>query len=177
MTEKNTTTPASTSNQEKPRKGLGKHWPWFLVTLLTFGCGMNIYMVIVAVNDPSFAIEKNYYKKAIDWDKTMAQNSMNAQLKWRLDLKTEPVLVNKKARLQFKVKVFDRNGKLLPDVHVSAEVFHNARSRRRSNVDLVRRSNNVHQGDISFHRRGLWVFHFTVVKGKLQFTQKLRRTL
>ncbi|TNE46737.1 MAG: hypothetical protein EP343_22440, partial [Deltaproteobacteria bacterium] len=148
MTQSNTNT---SENTKKPRKG--KIWPWLLVSLLSFGCGMNIYMVIVAVNDPSFAIEKNYYKKALNWDQTMAQRSMNAKLKWRIELKTEPLLVDKKARLRLHAKVLDRSGKLIPGAHVSAEVFHNARSNQRARLDLTRRSTNVHQGEVAFHRR------------------------
>ncbi len=163
------------SDTKKPRKG--KIWPWLLVSLLSFGCGMNIYMVIVAVNDPSFAIEKNYYKKAINWDQTMAQRNINAKLQWRIDLKTEPLLVDKKARLRFHATVLDRSGKIVPEAHVSAEVFHNARSNQRVSVDLTRRSTNVHQGEVAFHRRGVWIFHFTVNKGKLQYTQKVRREI
>ena len=51
----------------------GWYWPVVIVSLLVGGAAANIGFMIVANRDPTFAVEPDYYRKAVDWDRTMAQ--------------------------------------------------------------------------------------------------------
>jgi nitrogen fixation protein FixH len=44
----------------------------------------NLWVMRIASADPSFAIEPDYYRKAVNWDSTMAQERVNQALGWRL---------------------------------------------------------------------------------------------
>ena len=154
----------------------GSYWPWLLVGLLVSGSSFNLYMVHRALSDPSFAVEKNYYKKALQWDQTMAQKRTNAKLGWAIKANVKPHLKKNKASIKVHAKVVDKSGQVVKDAHVSFEAFHNARSARRFNKDM-RRYNDSHNTTIPTYRQGIWVFQYTVLRGKQRFTQTLRTEL
>jgi len=64
----------------------GWYWPFFLVGLQASGVGANLYFMSRAISDPSFAVEPDYYAKAIAWDAHQAQARDNAELGWELKL-------------------------------------------------------------------------------------------
>ena len=68
----------------------GWYWPVAIVGLLVSGAAANIGFMIVANRDATFAVEPDYYRKAVDWDHTMAQEARNAELGWRVTAQLEP---------------------------------------------------------------------------------------
>ena len=70
----------------------GWYWPVAIVGLLVGGAAANIGFMIVANRDATFAVEPDYYRKAVDWDRAMAQEARNVELGWRADgaVVTEP---------------------------------------------------------------------------------------
>ena len=66
------------------------YWPVGLVALLAASAGANIALVIITSRDTSFAVEPNYYAKALAWDQTMAQQARNDALGWALSLRIDP---------------------------------------------------------------------------------------
>jgi len=154
----------------------GRWWPWMLALLLISGSAFNLFMVSMALNDPSFAVETNYYKKALRWDQTMAEKRKSEQLGWTIKAKAKPQIANRKAMIQVEAQIFDRKGKIVKGAHVSLEAFHNGRSKRRFHKDLGR-TNDVHKVTINSYRSGLWVFHYTVLRGKQRFMQVIRQEI
>ncbi len=63
-------------------KGVG--WPIGVATILVLVVAANVWVAIIANRDPSFAIEPDYYAKAVAWDSSMAQARHNATLNWSL---------------------------------------------------------------------------------------------
>src|SRR3954471_17397042 len=59
-------------------------WPISLAGVLAATVAANIWVAVLANDDPSFAIEPDYYKKAVAWDTPLAQARHNALLGWRL---------------------------------------------------------------------------------------------
>ena len=68
----------------------GWFWPAVIVGLLLSGAAANIGFMIVANRDQSFAVEPDYYRKAVDWDRRMAQETRNAELGWGATASLEP---------------------------------------------------------------------------------------
>ena len=62
----------------------GMWWPIGLAGVLAATVAANIWVAAIANDDPSFAIEPDYYRKAVAWDTTLAQARHNALLGWRL---------------------------------------------------------------------------------------------
>src|SRR4051812_9143310 len=59
-------------------------WPISLAGVLATTVAANIWVAVIANDDPSFAIEPDYYRKAVEWDTALAQGRHNALLGWRL---------------------------------------------------------------------------------------------
>lgn len=58
-------------------------WPLAITTVLVGQVVFGIWMARVANSDPHFAVEPNYYAKAINWDATMAQSRADKALGWK----------------------------------------------------------------------------------------------
>ncbi len=58
-------------------------WPLAITAVLVGQVVFGIWMSHVANDDPHFAVEPNYYAKAINWDATMAQSRADKALGWK----------------------------------------------------------------------------------------------
>ena len=67
-------------------------WPVLVVGLLLVSVTANLVILFVATNDPSFAVEKDYYTKAVNWDEKRAQDARNLALGWNVDLAAVPTM-------------------------------------------------------------------------------------
>lgn len=59
-------------------------WPTMIVTALLGNVVLGVVLVRVAKGDRHFAVEANYYQKAVGWDATMAQDARSAALGWEM---------------------------------------------------------------------------------------------
>lgn len=162
----------SASEQKEPaalsRKA--KAWAWAPVGMIgTMLAGLS-YMAYLATNDPSFSVEKDYYKKAIAWDDTQAQAAKNAQLGWSLDFSVEP----KGGQLLLAVRPKDSHGKPIRDASVEVEAFANARAGQVLSAQMNHEQNGELHAAIPFVRPGVWEFRFVVQAGGERFTQIVR---
>jgi nitrogen fixation protein FixH len=58
-------------------------WPLGIALLLAGFVVVNLLLMRLAGNDPSFAVEPDYYRKAVGFDSTMAQDRRSLALGWR----------------------------------------------------------------------------------------------
>lgn len=68
------------SERRAGKSGWG--WPLFVVGLLALPVVFGGWLAWAATHGADLWVEKDYYKKAIDWDRHMAQQRTNAQLGW-----------------------------------------------------------------------------------------------
>ena len=64
----------------------GWQWPVAVGALLALGVGANVVLMLVARSNPSFAVESEYYDKALAWDDRQRQQTHNAELGWTATL-------------------------------------------------------------------------------------------
>src|SRR5688500_20140504 len=69
----------------------GLCWPIAVTGILATTVAANIWVMMIASDDPSFAIEEDYYRKALAWDTTLAQAARNAALGWHLTPEMGPI--------------------------------------------------------------------------------------
>jgi hypothetical protein len=149
----------------------GRFWSLFPVALIvTMFVGLGS-MAYVAVDDPSFAIEKDYYRKAVGWDETRAQAAENARLGWKIELSTEPH--GKELRVVARVK--DARGASIPGATVAVEAFANARASRIVSTRLSSEADASYRGGMALTQAGLWEFRFSVESEGQRFTEVLRQ--
>jgi nitrogen fixation protein FixH len=142
------------------------------VALLAASAGANIALVVITSRDTSFAVEPNYYAKALAWDQTMAQQARSEALGWSLGLRVDPAAA--RGRKTVTVRLADRAGAPIEGAEVAVEVFHNARASRILSAALSPEG----QGYVAvmpIDRPGLWEFRLRVTRGPEVFVATLTR--
>ncbi len=159
-----------TKPQEVLTRG-GRFWslvPVLLIACMLVGLGSLAY---VATDDPSFAVEKDYYKKAVAWDQAAAQAAENARLGWKVELATEPH--GKELRVVARVK--DAQGAPIRGATVALEAFANARASRVVSTRLEVGDDASYRGGLDLIQAGLWEFRFSVEARGQRFTETVRQ--
>jgi nitrogen fixation protein FixH len=151
------------------KRGIG--WPIGVAVILAATVALNIWVLRVANDDPSFAIEPDSYQKAVDWDSTMAQMRQNAALGWHV----APTLGAFTARdgAQLQVTVTDAAGAPIPDATVKVAAFFNARANDIIDTTLHRDAAG-YAGTIPVKFGGVWELQFDVRRGAQRFTSTSR---
>jgi nitrogen fixation protein FixH len=153
----------------------GWYWPVIIVALLVGGAGANIGLMIVANRDPSFAVEPDYYRKAVEWDRSMAQEARNAALGWRASARLEPADAGR-ARLVALIR--DRAGAPVAGAAVVVEAFPSARAREIASFTLApAASAGAYTVMLPRARPGLWELRLRVTRGEEVFTRTLSQDL
>jgi len=147
----------------------GWYWPLLLGGLLTAGVAANLYFMARAVGDPSFAVEPDYYAKAVAWDAHQAQARVNADLGWKLDLAVGAA-DRGTGRARIVAGLTDRDGRPLAGLTVGLEAFHNARATDVVTLMLAETPDHVYVGDAAVVRPGLWEFRVVATRGTETFT-------
>lgn len=88
-------------------------WPFFIIVLLVGGAGANVALMVIATRDPSFAVEPDYYQKALRWDEAMTQESHNAALGWSVAVGVDAATRSGPTRIVLRVS--DRDGAPVED--------------------------------------------------------------
>ena len=151
----------------------GRFWALFPLVLLgamLLGWG---FMVAVALDDPGFSVEPDYYAKAIAWDEHQAQEARNEALGWQI----APELTRQAHGAMLAARLVDRTGAGLDGARVSVEAFHLARGAHVVHVVLAPRGSGRYEGVAAMRRPGIWEMRFTVERDGARFTHVTRTEL
>lgn len=148
-------------------------WPAFIIGLLSMGVIFNVVLVVVANNDPSFAVEPDYYKKALAWDQTMAQEQQNMALGWEAKVTTSPAAAE--GQMEVVARIAARDGAAVIPDEVTVEAFHNARANAVLTATLARRDDGSYGAEMPMRRPGMWEFRLAVRLGDEHFTQVIKQ--
>jgi len=153
----------------------GWYWPVAIVALLVGGAAANIAFMIVANRDATFAVEPDYYRKAVDWDRTMAQEARNVELGWQVSARLEPV---DGGRARLVARVADRDGHPVSDAAVVVEAFPSARARDIASFTLAPAGpDGTYAVMLTRARPGLWELRLRATRGEQVFTRTLSQDL
>jgi nitrogen fixation protein FixH len=147
----------------------GWHWPFLLVGLLASGVGANLYFMARALGDPSFAVEPDYYAKAIAWDAHQAQARQNSDLGWTLALSVAPA-ARATGLARVVARLADRDGRPVPGLAVALEAFNNARAADVVKAALAETAGHDYAANVAVVRPGLWEFRVVALRGADTFT-------
>lgn len=148
-----------------------KLWPWVPVALLAVmltGLGV---MASLAIDDSSFALERDYYAKAVAFDAEIAQRAQNAQLGWSLAASAEPARPGQPSRVA--VRLDDADG-ALDGARVRVEALRNAAAGRVLEAELSEVAPGRYEAELPLERGGLWELRFSVTRGGARFTKSER---
>ena len=150
----------------------GGWWPLAITGVLAATVGANIWVMVIARDDPSFAIEPDYYRKALAWDTTMAQAEHNAALGWRLTPSLGPVARDGRALIT--ARLTDSTGAIIRDALVRVSALPVARAMDVQEVTLVVDGQGDYAASVDARRAGQWELRFDAVVGDNRFTQVTR---
>ncbi len=148
-------------SRSKPRSRWSARWALMPIGLLTssvLGVG---WMAAVAVRDPNFALEHDYYQKALHWDQTQTQAADNQRLAFQFSAPTK-ILLNQHGLGTFEVRINDRNGRPVAGARVVADAFANAYSDDITQLTLSERAPGVYAAAVKAGHPGLWEFRVSM---------------
>ena len=163
----NTTTDASPKASNSKR---GTFWALLPAGFLLASLSGLLAMASIAQRDPGFALEADYYERAVRWDRQQAQWAENARLGWHLT--AEPRLVPEGVELR--VVVTAGTGERLAAAAVNVEAFANARAGDVRRLSLEPAADGSYRARLGRARPGLWEFRFVVVHDGRRFAETLR---
>jgi nitrogen fixation protein FixH len=147
-------------------------WPVAITLALAAVVVVNIRVAMIAGGDPSFAIEPDYYRKAVAWDSTMAQTRANQALQWTLTQRLGPFAADRGATLD--VTLRDEHGAPISDAVVTVSALHIARATDVSTATLIHASAGDYVATLPVQRAGRWELRFEVTRGADRFTALAR---
>ena len=151
------------------KRGIG--WPIAVTAILGATVGANIWVAVIANDDPSFAIEHDYYRKAVQWDSVMAQARENERLGWRLQPRLTPIGAREGSTLS--VTLTDGSGAPIRDAKIDVTAFYNARADSVVRAEL-HGSEASYDAKLPIHHAGAWELRFEVRRGRERFTKTAR---
>lgn len=151
----------------------GMFWPILITTMLGAHVVAGIVVITVSVSDPSFAVEENYYEKAMDWDQTARQRATNDRLAWRVDLSPR-VHAGRHPTHDVELTLSDATGAPLDGASVRIECFPNIRASERVTLNAATDANGHATVALDPDHFGLWEFRLRITHEDSVFTHRHR---
>lgn len=150
----------------------GRLWPWAMALVLGLTMGANLLVFRLARGDASFAVEPDYYAKAVAWDSTRALDARSDALGWTVNASLAPMPATE--TLHLAVHLHTAEGTPVQGATVSVEASHNARGSRVLSDTLRSTSPGTWESMLPSSRTGLWEVRVTAIRGRDHFRRTLR---
>jgi nitrogen fixation protein FixH len=147
-------------------------WPLVIAGALVLHVAAMMVMVWISTSDASYAVEPDYYAKALAWDDRRAQDRANTELGWVLDFVVEPAPAGQDPRLR--VTLVDDAGAPVTGAVVSVEAFSNIRRDHVLTATLTATADG-YEASLPMRGNGRWEFRFEVTRGDELFTDRETR--
>jgi nitrogen fixation protein FixH len=150
--------------------GGGRIWAWVPVLLLGGLLGAQLTVLHYVLEDPSFALESDYYRKAVSWDAQRDLDRASAALGWQAQL----VATATERETQLRLELKDAGAVPLGGASVRLQAFANARAARQFEVTLAESAPGLYQGELPSAAGGLWEFRLQATRGTARFAKIVR---
>lgn len=152
------------------RRPAGWWWPWLIVSLLVATAAGQAIIWYQATHDPTFAIEPDYYNKAVAWDSAMARQRENIALGWTATAEAASGAGN---AMTLVVRLRDRDGNPLPGARVQAVAVSNLDASHPVSLALAE-SDGAYRGAVAAAQPGIWEIRLDARARGARFTPALR---
>jgi hypothetical protein len=130
-------------------------------------------MTYLALDDPGFALESNYYDKAVHWDRSQAEAEASRELGLTVSV-ARALKLTASGHIDLELQVTDRGGAAYGGADVLVEAFANAHAAHVEQLRLREAAAGAYTARIVGGARGLWELRVSVVRGRERFQQVLR---
>jgi len=176
LSEPNNESTQTTANAARKR---GWFWPGLIVGFLLFQVGLCAIGVYLATSSQSFAVESDYYNKALHWDESAAEQQSSNALGWQTALfvadtaGSDAVLGKRIVTLTLK----DRAGAPLDGASVKLLCFAHARAKDAQQASLKPAGGGAYSATLPMPRDGLWEFRMIASRGADTHVETVQREL
>ena len=151
------------------KQTLWAYVPALLLGSMFVGLGSMAY---VAIHDPHFALEPNYYDKAVHWDAGQAEERASRELGLVLQLEKLEVAPTGNAPLLVKLSA---TGAQELTGQLTLEAFPNAFASQIQRITLHQTAPGIYTAALSKPLPGLWELRFVLTQGGRRYRETLRR--
>ena len=148
----------------------GRVWAWVPALLLGGLLGTQLTVLHYVLEDPSFALESDYYRKAVSWDAQRELERASAALGWQAQLEATPSAHGTRLRVQLS----DAAGGALAGATVRVQAFANARAAQQFELELAETAPGSYSAELPSAAHGLWEFRLQATRGSARFAKIVR---
>lgn len=149
----------------------GWQWPVLVTAALLFTVGVNVVMLFAAGGDPNGSVvEPDYYRKAVDWDRTMARRAASDRLAWTSTVTLGPVVDGQRLVV---LALRDSAGAAVRDADVTVTLIHNLEASTPVQGALSARD-DVYAGGLAAARGGQWEVRVEARRGTERYAATMR---
>ncbi|MFG0257535.1 MAG: FixH family protein [Phycisphaerales bacterium JB043] len=127
-------------------------WPGLVGVISMLWLGVLLFAWGVAENDPSFAVEENFYEASEQWDATQAERRASDLLGWRSEIFLTPT----QTAIKLDVVLRDAGDVPIEDALVEIVAFANAAASDRIKVSCAHGAQGVYTTTLEHPRTGQW---------------------
>lgn len=146
-------------------------WPGIVFMLIGMSLTTVTTTVILATGDRAFAVEDDYYAKAVAWDETAAERAASDALGWsaRCELSELDLSGSRSVTLW----ITDSTGETVDVSTVRVYAFHHARRGDSIEFPMVRIAPGRYAAGAPMERPGLWQLRIRAERGEDRFVTTL----
>jgi hypothetical protein len=149
----------------------GVRWPLFLAGLLVAQVILGVVFFVIATSDSSFAVEEDYYQKALDWDEQRRRDETSQALGWSVvhELWRDPA---PGSPTWIESRIDDAEGNPVSGATVSLVAFHNANAADVLELTLTESAPGRYRATGPFRTAGRWELRLTARRDGDVFTTR-----
>ena len=146
-------------------------WPWVPALLLLSLLGTQLAVLSSALDDPAFATEPDYYRKALDWDTQQQRARASRALGWTARATADGTAPSERV---LTVSIADAGGQPVSGAVLHAVAFPNARAGQARELSFRATAPGVYRTELGAARPGVWELRCNAVRGQERFEPTLR---
>jgi nitrogen fixation protein FixH len=150
----------------------GRLWAWVPALILGGLLGSQLVVLSQVLEDPGYAIERDYYRKAVSWDAERARERQSQALGWRAMCEVTGLQPR-----NLHVQLADARGLPVTGAQVRVEAFHNARAGHVLVLTARELAPGRYEAAFDAWRSGAWELRIHAQRGVEVFARVVRLDL
>ncbi len=131
----------------------GAGWPIGIALILATSVAGNLGVIYFTRDDPSFAVEPDYYRKAVVWDSSQVAEDASDALDWSVQATTHK---QRDGSTTLELVLLDGAGVALHGASVTGELLHVARANEVQTITFHETTAGQYVARPNMSRVGLW---------------------
>ena len=150
-----------------------RRWPLGMAAVLAVTVLGNAGLYWAANDSNAAAVEPDYYRKAVEWDSTVAQAERSRALGWSAAATLGPRAPDGGQRISIRLR--DAAGLPVPGASIELTAIHNAFAAHPLQAAAMTDPDGISRPEVTLNHDGLWELRLIITRGGDRYTATLRR--